>query len=72
MVKYRELRVDVLEVTDRIVFSGTTPVIQVKGPVKNPLKIQFLDRDDVPTHEFIINDSGAGDIRHNGRIRRVT
>ena len=73
MVKYKEAKIGTLEITDRIIFSGSAPIIQIKannGP-NNPLKIQILDRDDVATHEFIVNDSGAGDIRHNGKIRRV-
>ena len=73
MVKLKEAKIGTLEITDRIIFSGSAPVIQIKannGP-NNPLKIQILDRDDVATHEFIVNDSGAGDIRHNGKIRRV-
>jgi len=71
--KTDNLKVKTLEVTDKIIFSGSAPVIQIKannGP-NNPLKIQILDRDDVATHEFIVNDSGAGDIRHNGKVRRI-
>ena len=73
MVKLKEAKIGTLEITDRIIFSGSAPVIQIKannGP-NNPLKIQILDRDDVATHEFIVNDSGAGDIRHNGKVRRI-
>ena len=71
--KTDNLKVKTLEVTDKIIFSGNAPVIQIKannGP-NNPLKIQILDRDDIATHEFIVNDSGAGDIRHNGKVRRI-
>ena len=74
MVKLKEAKIGTLEITNRIIFSGSAPVIQIKsnnGP-NNPLKIQILDRDGVASHEFIVNDTGAGDIRHNGKVRRIT
>ena len=73
MVKYKEAKIGTLEITDKIIFSGSAPVIQIKannGP-NNPVKIQILDRDNIASHEFIVNDSGAGDIRHNGKVRRI-
>lgn len=68
------LKVDVIEVTDKIILSGATPIIQVKDPIgkNNPLKIQVTDTDGISTVEFIINGTGAGDISHNGNFRKIS
>lgn len=70
-MRFKNAKIGVLEITDKIVFSGSIPAIQVKGAVKNPLKIQIIDNEGIATHEFIVNSTGAGDIRHDGKLRRI-
>lgn len=74
--KYTNLEVDTITVKKKIILTNKDgAVIQVKGLKGStlPTKLQFLDKDDVITHEFVLNttDGTSGDIRHNGKIRRV-
>ena len=71
--KTDSLKVKTLEVTDKIVFSGATPKIQIKNlfGTQNPLVIQIIDRDDAVTHEFVVNDTNAGDIKARGDVKQI-
>ena len=68
-----KLKVGILEVTDKIILSAGTPKIQIKSPngKNNPTVFQILDRDDVVTHEFVVNDTGAGDIKSRGGVKKI-
>ena len=73
--KYKNLEVETITVKDKIILTKSPAVIQIKSfkGQTTPTKVQFTDQDNAVTHEFILNttDGTSGDIRHNGRIRRV-